>query len=109
MDTGKGRHNLLSSLWLASLTLVAFFFPLSDFFPRCWYPVLSGQVCKGVVSSCDVISSFMVMFYDQLCSSASSGQDNRDSHIVRRKLHKLQVSVRPSSSVFGIANSSSLE
>ena len=99
-DTGEGCHNLLSSLCLASLTFVAFFFPLSDFFPRCWYPIRSGQVWKGVVSSCDVMSSFMVMFYDQLCCPASSGQDNRESHIVRKKLCKLQASVAADQAIF---------
>ena len=92
MDTGEGRHDLLNSLCLMSLTFVAFFFPLTYFFTRCWYALLSRQVCKGVVNSCDVMFSFTVMFYDQLCRPASSGQDNRESHIVRKKnLRRLQA------------------
>ena len=74
MDTGEGRHDLLNSLCLMSRTFVEFFFPLTYFFTRCWYALLSGQVCKGVVNSCDVMSSFMIMFYDQLCRPASSGR-----------------------------------
>ena len=85
MDTGEGRHDLLNSLCLMSLTFVAFFFPLTYSFTRCWYALLSGQVCNGVVNSCDVMSSFIVMLYDQLCCPASSGQDNRESHIIRKK------------------------